>query len=90
MLFTAETDAIVICVAIVMLRFRCRFLLVLKMSFFVKATAKSFFDRLIRYKNTVLFKWCSFSSVTYVTGFCYDVVDFLRANSIARSEEDYL
>ena len=47
---------------------------------FVKTTAKSFLDRFIRRENTVLFEWCSFSSATYVRGFCYVVVDFLRGS----------
>ena len=57
---------------------------------FVKATAKSFLDRLIRRENIVLSEWCSFSSATYATGFCYVVIDFLRRNLIVRSGEENL
>ena len=46
----------------------------------MKATAKSFLDRLIRRENTVLSEWCFFSSARYVRGFCYVVVDFVRGN----------
>ena len=51
----------------------------------VKATAKSFFERLIRRENPILSEWCSFSSVKYVRGFCYVVIDFLRENLIMRA-----
>ena len=56
----------------------------------MKATAKSFLDRLIRRENIVLSEWCSFSSATYVKGFCYVVAEFLRRSLIVRSGEEYL
>ena len=55
----------------------------------VKATAKSFFDRLIRRENIVLSEWCFFNSARYVKGFCYVVVEFMRGNLIVRSGEEY-
>ena len=58
---------------------------VLRMCFLVKATAVSFLDRLTRRENTVLSEWCSFSSATYVTGFCYVVVDFLRGSGAEKN-----
>ena len=46
----------------------------------IKITTKLFLNRLIRRENTVLFKSCSFNSATYIKGFCYIIVDFLRGN----------
>ena len=48
------------------------------MCFVAGATAGSFLDRSSRRKEYVLFEWCSFNSATYVMGFCYAVVNFLR------------
>ena len=47
---------------------------------FIKTIAKSFLNRLIRRENIILFKWCFFSFATYVKGFYYIVVDFLRGS----------
>ena len=46
----------------------------------IKTIIKSFIDRLIRRENIVLFEWCFFSSVTYIKGFYYIVIDFLRGS----------
>ena len=42
------------------------------------AIADSFLNQSSHRENTVLSEWCSFSSVRYVRGFCYVVVDFVR------------
>ena len=51
-----------------------------RMNFLAKTTTISFFDRLTRRKNIVLFEWCSFSFATYIKGFYYVIVDFLRGS----------